>query len=569
MMATTRRSLRAPRRRPAVAVLAAVAALLLAALAGATGADAHASLVGSAPPDGTVLASSPGEVTLAFNEPVAPLVLRLVDADGGRRDLEAVRDDLALRVRLPPDLAEGTYAVSWRVVSEDGHPVGGSLVFSIGAPGRPPPQLELGDPAVAAAIVAARIALFAGLFFGIGGAVFAAWIAPAGARAPARAALAAAFLLGLAAAPLSLGLQGLDALGAPLGRLDEPVVWATGFSTRYGLTVPAALTALALGLVALAALPGPAVGAASRPAAAIRRRTAARILAAVAVVTAGGGLAASGHAANAEPHWLTRPAVFLHTAAVALWIGALAPLAVLLARRGEGDGAAAALARFSRWIPVALGPLLAAGVVLACVQVEAPAALWSTAYGGVLLVKLALVAGLLGLAAWNRLGLTRPALAGEPAARRRLVRSIAAEAGLALAILAVAALWRFTPPPRALAAAAAMPAEIHIHAARAMADVTIAPGRAGPVGVSIIVMTGDFGPLDPKEMRLTLENPAAGIAPIRRAAVRPGAGGGPPDGIWRVEDLTIPVPGRWSVRLDVLVSDFETVALEGAIDIRP
>ena len=39
-----------------------------------------------------------------------------------------------------------------------------------------------------------------------------------------------------------------------------------------------------------------------------------------------------------------------------------------------------------------------------------------------------------------------------------------------LAIFAVAGLWRFTPPPRALAEAAAGPASVHIQTGKAMAE---------------------------------------------------------------------------------------------------
>jgi copper transport protein len=153
------------------------------------------------------------------------------------------------------------------------------------------------------------------------------------------------------------------------------------------------------------------------------------------------------------------------------------------------------LRRFSAAVPYAIAVLFAAGVVLAVVQVEQPSALLDTAYGRVLLIKLALLAVLFVLAAFNRWRLTRPAASGDARGARRLARTIAAEVAMVLLILAVVACWRFTPPPRALAIAAAQPATTHIHAAKAMADVTVTPGRAGPVAVSIFVMTGDFDPL--------------------------------------------------------------------------
>ena len=87
------------------------------------------------------------------------------------------------------------------------------------------------------------------------------------------------------------------------------------------------------------------------------------------------------------------------------------------------------------------------------------------------------------------------------------------------------------------------------------------PGRAGPVAVSMFVMNGAFDPLPAKEVTLVLSNPAAGIEPIRRPAKLV-------DSAWRVDDLVVPLGGRWTVRLDILVSDFEMVKLEGEIAIR-
>jgi len=506
---------------------------------------AHASLLRAEPAENAVLAAGPGGFRLTFNEPVSPLVLRLVRPDGGVETLGDARlEDTTLAIPAPAGLGRGTYALSWRVVSEDGHPVGGSVVFSIGAPGAGPPQAaETSDRPVKAAIWLTRILLYAALLLGVGGAAFRAAIAPL--PPGAAPALVVLMLTGLAAVPLSVGLQGLDALEVPLGGIGRGIVWTTGWGTSYGTTAAVAALALASGVVALA----------------LRRGRISSLVALLALVAAGTALAASGHASAAAPQILTRPAVALHAIGIAVWAGALLPLGLHL--RAGGPDAAAALRRFSALIPFAIAPLAAAGILLAVIQLDRLSALWTTAYGLVFLVKLALLLALFGLAALNRWRLTAPARAGDGRAARRLARSVAAETALVLAIFAAAATWRFTPPPRALAEAAAQPVSIHIHTAPAMADLTITPGRAGPVTASIMVMTGDFGPLDAQEVTLVLSNPAAGIEPIRRKAVKPG------DGTWRVDGLVIPVPGRWAVRIDVLISDFQIAKLEDVIDIRP
>ena len=186
----------------------------------------------------------------------------------------------------------------------------------------------------------------------------------------------------------------------------------------------------------------------------------------------------------------------------------------------------------------------------------------STAYGRLLCAKLLLVALLLMLAAWNRFRLTPAIAAGSDEAPRRLRRTIAIELAIMAVVLGLVAAWRFTPPPRALAIAAAQPAFVHIHTAEAMAEVTLQPGHAGLVRADIIIMNGDFGGLDARQVELTIENAAAGIEAISRPATK-GA-----DAIWRVEQFPIPRGGRWDVRVDILVNDFEKVRLDGQIDIR-
>ena len=108
------------------------------------------------------------------------------------------------------------------MVSLDGHPVGGSVVFSIGAPsaGSIPDIENTTAPAVASLLWVAKLAVYVGLFIGIGGAFFCAWISPFGTK-PARGAITAALILGLVALPLSVGAQGVDALGLPLSGLCE------------------------------------------------------------------------------------------------------------------------------------------------------------------------------------------------------------------------------------------------------------------------------------------------------------------------------------------------------------
>ena len=517
--------------------------LLLAATLMPDRALAHAALIKTDPADGAVLAQAPARFSLTFSEPVSPLVLTLVKPDGTPVALTSFRlSDQTVEIDNPQTLGSGTHVLSWRVISADGHPVGGSLLFSMGAPSAPPAVPEAVDWQLRVAIWVGKIFLYIGLFPGVGGAFAFAWLAGGGQAG--RRFVIAAIPCGLVAACLSLGLQGLDALGAPLSHLARPVIWRTGLGTSFGWTVLIALMALGLGLLSLV---GP--------------RATAKPFALAGLAGVGAALAASGHASAAEPQWLTRPMVFLHGVGIAFWAGALMPLC--LALKDQSAEAVPFLRRFSWLILPVVAVLAAAGIALAVIQVQTPTALVDTAYGRLLLIKLGLLVFLFTLAAVNRWRLTALAEAGATEVQRRLSRSIGVEMLIVLAIFGVAAGWRFTPPPRALAIAAAQPASVHIHALKAMADLSVTPGHAGPVVASMIIMTGDFGPLDAKEVTLVLSKPDSGIEPLKRAATKPG------DGSWRVDNLVIPVPGKWTVRIDILVSDFEMVKIEAPIDIRP
>jgi copper transport protein len=216
--------------------------------------------------------------------------------------------------------------------------------------------------------------------------------------------------------------------------------------------------------------------------------------------------------------------------------------------------------RFSRWIPLAIAALLASGILLAIVQLSRIDALWTTDYGLVLSAKIVLVGMLLALALWNRLRLTPHIASGEERPRRLLRRSIAAELVLVVVILGIVGLWRFTPPPRALASAND-DFFTHLHTEKAMANVTISPGHAGPIVITIQLETSDERPLAAAAVSVTLSNPDVGIEPAVAQARRMD------DGRWRAT-MAAPVAGRWTLALGILISDFDKISIEAPIVIK-
>ncbi|GII76342.1 hypothetical protein Sru01_13240 [Sphaerisporangium rufum] len=99
-------------------------------------ARAHNVLTGSDPADGARLASPPAEVTLTFDQPVRAefTQLALTGPDGVARPLRVRVTGAKVRAALPGALPAGGYAVGYRIVSNDGHPVTGRIGFSAAAP---------------------------------------------------------------------------------------------------------------------------------------------------------------------------------------------------------------------------------------------------------------------------------------------------------------------------------------------------------------------------------------------------------------------------------------------------
>jgi copper transport protein len=225
--------------------------LAVASLATAGQALAHAALTKTAPADGAVIASAPSTFSLSFSEPVSPLVLTLIGPDGASRTLARFTlADRTLTITAPSDLATGTHVLSWRVVSEDGHPVGGSVLFSVGAPSpAPPATVTQTEPAVRIALWLGKLGLYLGLAFGIGGAAFIVWVAPL--PAAARRPVAGFLVVGLLSVPVAFATQGLDALALPLSGALQPAIWKAAAASSFGHTALIAALSLLAALLAL------------------------------------------------------------------------------------------------------------------------------------------------------------------------------------------------------------------------------------------------------------------------------------------------------------------------------
>ncbi|NOC83856.1 CopD family protein [Ruegeria sp. HKCCD6428] len=166
-------------------------------------------------------------------------------------------------------------------------------------------------------------------------------------------------------------------------------------------------------------------------------------IALVGTVAAAISFAQVGHALG-EPRAALAVLLVVHLLAAAFWVGALVPL-----RRAAlvPDGADL-LDHFGKLAAFGVAVLIIVGTTLAWLLSGSVTALFGTAYGLALLVKVAIVAVLLGFAAWNKVRLV-PALSAEKSgAAHTLRRSISMEIlAVVMILLATATITSVTTPP--------------------------------------------------------------------------------------------------------------------------
>jgi copper resistance protein C len=133
------------RRFAAAAVLAGLAFVGL-----ATPALAHNSLVDSNPKDKSSLETGPDTIKLTFDQPVQGgegiNTISVLDPQGNHWEAAPPTvNSTSVSAPVRPLGPSGTYQISWRVLSADGHPVQGQLSFTLSkaGTGTPLPAEEL------------------------------------------------------------------------------------------------------------------------------------------------------------------------------------------------------------------------------------------------------------------------------------------------------------------------------------------------------------------------------------------------------------------------------------------
>jgi copper transport protein len=594
--------------RPAGAVAFTV---VVAALAGAPAAWAHAQLLGTSPASGSTLPAQPREAIFEFNQDVGGTLgaVRVYDAQGNEvDDLDVTHSDGNERwmgVGLKPHLPDGTYTATYRVVSADTHIVYGGMVFNIGHAGAAPKFTVVGligksrsGKVTQVAFGVARVLDYLTIALTIGGLAFLlvvwrpAFAALAGPEARWQAAsrafdarlwrlLALAIVLGAVVSALGVLLQGASAAGVSLWSSLKSAIVQNTLESRFGRVWGArAIDWLLLGAVLLAAraLGAPAIPVIDvetdgwgEPAPVQVRRPPAAIVALLALGCAYLAIAPAlaGHASIESPSGVFFGSDALHVLAASVWVGGIACLLIALpAATGQlqpGERSRLLLAALARFSPLALAAVIAiaiTGAVQAYIDVRSIDGLLHTTYGALVLAKVALLLCLVGLGWVNRRRVI-PAL-------RRLVgdargpgdarppgpigvlarRSLRGELALMVCVFGVtAALISYAPPIDA----ASGPFSTSTTIGGALLEMTVEPAQVGLNTIHLYLIDSKTGAQfsATKELTATARLPAKGIGPLPLKANLAGPGH------YVLSSAALSPGGAWEIEIVDRVSEFQ------------
>lgn len=469
-----------------LSALAAIAATASATAVASRGEPLHVALRSSTPAANDTLMTAPHLIRLDFTQAIEVALARieLSGADSVSIALAPVRavdaTDRAIVTDVPSTLGAGTYRVHWTVTSRDSHTIRGDFLFTVLAPAvdttvvaamdadtvpatapgttadlGSSPEFDARSPGYAAIrglTYVAILGIVGALFFGVG-------VIPSVQRriVPADAATRPALERAIARARVGAIGAGTVLLLASALRLLAQVRAVFGELTLDAATISPLLTGTAWGRGWIAQVCAAAVAlglVARRP---TRPRGDGRvgpieIIGGLVLLTLVVSAAVSGHAVTASPASLAVASDAVHLLAVGGWLGTLAYVAFagIPATNAAEPDSRARLARdivttFSKLALVCVAAILATGIVSAWLELRSLSALWTSPYGRVLMVKLALVALVAAAGAYNwRVATPRLATAGGVTHIRTVM---IVELLFAVLVLGATVLLTATPPP--------------------------------------------------------------------------------------------------------------------------
>lgn len=525
-------------------------------------ASAHASLQTSDPAAEKVVPTAPTSVTLTFTEAVETALgaIRVFDGDAKRVDGgDTTRvGPRSVSTKVPAKLANGTYTVSWRVASSDGHPIEGAFVFHVGAPGARPEgvadKVALQPPtAVARAQDVTRFLNLGLLIVLIGGIAVNLLIFsrrdPEVERRLWYVIAGVGFALSIITAA-SVILYAAAIAGSGVGQTTNGTALSAVLGTRFGHVRLAQL--ILAEVIAIAAVWAPSPGGATW----LKRGIGA--LAIGLAVTPG----LSGHAGSKGA--LAVIADTGHVLAASVWVGGLVMLTLGLALAADRRSALArhAFPTFSTMALASVAVLLVSGTIGGLVEIDRFSHLWSSTYGRLLLAKIGIVAALVGFGVVNRRsvrGLADPATA--PGMLTRLRRSVLVEFALMALAVGVTSVIVSKAPASALASSVQGPATATGTVGDLNVRLVVDPAARGENTVEVFLSQAGNAQ-DADEVTITARPQVGDIGPFKLIAARA------EPGHYVAPSVQVPVAGVWNFNVAVRRGEFDLQAADLTLPIR-
>lgn len=509
---------------------------------------------------------------MEFNESLQTAFydIKITGPDGNQADDGNVQIDVdrphILETGLQTGLGNGTYAVNWKAVSADGHPIQGAYVFHIGEPSGSPAGLSdltsgsgsTGGPLKWIVSLTDWIQ-YLGLSVILGTLAFLLLrIAPTSmTREPmdvpgSYRMLWISYAAASFAALISLPLNTLYESGVALGELSWGLIGSALKLTSFGQIWM--LQILIVMLLAVTILSGY-----DRD-----RSIRARIWSSYgSLVLVLGWLfthAMTGHPAAADQRALAIAMDFIHLIGAAFWIGALTamaiclpPLADKLPSKVRGEVYWTAIRRFTAWGIGAVAALVATGIYSSLIILPAPVltSLFTTAYGLVLIGKIVLLIVMV-LFAWRHARLARAATGS------RLSGSLKAELATGAVILALAAVLTHLSPGQPTAVGPYQ--ETKTTEDGSAITLQVSPNVTGENQFEVDVKRADgsiVNDLEQITLSLTHLDMDMGIYEITIPKND--------TGVYKAEDY-ISMPGRWNIKVHLLTKTLDALDAEFEID---
>ena len=524
-------------------------------IAGSSAASAHAVLEHTSPANGAVLARQPSQVTLTFGEDVGvdsediqvfdDKLHRVDEGDGGH----ITGQGATVGVRLPPHLKDGTYTVTWRVISADSHPVSGGFTFSIGHPSKVTGRLAGlggGHKSTGIALGTMRFLGYLALVAGPGGLIF-LLLWPAGAKVRRqRRMIAAGIAVGIVATAGTFLIQAPYSQGAALAHVVDSSLLDGVATSHFGRVIAIRFALWVLAAIATALW--------------LRGVRAAQWFVGVVILALPVTYAEAGHGGVGANVALSVVSESLHVLAAVAWLGGLLVIATCLLRRASDEDLFDILPRFSRLALVCVGLILLTGLFQAWREVGLSwTALVTTSYGRLVSAKFLGLVALIGLGAFARWSLrsassSPPGMSDLPLRRRviraHLTQSVFLELEIGVVVLLLTSVLVNTLPAKE-----AVDDTVHrtLTADGLVVDVEVSPGRVGPDTITLTTFTSTRHPQPLTSASGSLDLPARNIfsLPVEFATVR---------GSNRATaSAAFPVAGAWQLTFEVQTSPINAV----------